>query len=523
MTTPSETPACWLAPTQGTEPAAAIAGVGVLQPVREQFLRFELFDTFEWSLWYAGLLLVARGGREPGLELHDRNRFGAAPPLATWPGQIEPPSLRGDWPAGEMARRVGPLIELRALEPVAKLRIRTGLFDVKNEDAKTVVRLARETWSRPRGDGTLEAWRLLELRGYEDERAAVDEAMETAGLSPSAGSAIGAALSSVGVQPRRWSVREQHDFGPDTPSRAAATEMVRSALALARETERGICEDVDTEFLHDYRICIRKSRSVVSQLKAVFPPDQTARLKSELGELGRATNRLRDLDVYLLDRPRYVGLLPAELELDIGPLFDALAAERAREQRRVARRFRSSSYRERVDDLSAFVDGAADWPDSQRASQPAKELADRLLWRAYRRVCRDGRAIEPETPDAEIHRLRLDMKKLRYLLEHFSGLYHRGSVKLIVRRLKTLQDTLGDFNDYSVQREFLVGYVREKEAVLPTRSVMAVGTLAGVLHREKAAARDRVQEQFADFDRPKARRLCEKLFRSGGSRSRSAK
>jgi len=514
-TSPSAPPACWLVPDAGCDPTAALEPLGTLSPAGRQVVRLRLFDTFEWSLWHAGLLLLARLGREACLELHVARRLGEAPPLASWPGRSEPPQRREDWPPGPMARKVARLVKLRAFRPVAALRIARRRLVLENEDAKSVVRVACESWSPLRGPAVLETWRVEPMRGYEVERAAVDRALGFAGLVPSPGSPVETALARIGVRPRRWSVRPRFDFGPATPSRIAATEMLRSALLLARATEAGICEDIDVEFLHDYRICIRKARSIVSQLKGVLPQAETARLRAELAEMGSATSLLRDLDVIMLERDRLEGMLPEEMRAGLQSLFVELTARRAAEQRRLGRVLRSAPYGERTRAMLTLLDRAPEWPRTDRGDQPAKEIADRLLWRAYRRVCRVGRALGPHTPDADVHRLRMDTKKLRYLLEHFSGIFDSRAIALLVKHLRRLQDTLGEFNDCSVQRRLLLDFVPDRNAAVRADLALSVGALAGVLHREQQVARERVRAQFEDFDRSSVRALAEGLFRCG--------
>jgi len=68
-------------------------------------------------------------------------------------------------------------------------------------------------------------------------------------------------------------------------------------MAIARQNEDGIKADYDTEFLHDYRVSLRKVRSVLSLFKG-----ENIALKQAFSDIMKGTNQLRDLDVYLLDK-----------------------------------------------------------------------------------------------------------------------------------------------------------------------------------------------------------------------------
>jgi CHAD domain-containing protein len=137
-------------------------------------------------------------------------------------------------------------------------------------------------------------------------------------------------------------------------------------------------------------------------------------------------------------------------------------------------------------------------PDAQR---PAREVASERIWKAYRRVRSRGRAIEAQTPAPALHRLRIDCKKLRYLLEFFRSMYAAADMDRLIKALKKLQDNLGDFNDYVVQRESL-GELAEQmveTGSAPARTLMAMGRLAERFEAGQAEERQRFAERFGQF------------------------
>ena len=124
-----------------------------------------------------------------------------------------------------------------------------------------------------------------------------------------------------------------------------------------------------------------------------------------------------------------------------------------------------------------------------------------------------GAAIDGSTPDDELHRLRIECKKLRYLLEFFASLFPAGEVRLIVEHLKNLQDNLGDFNDLSVQQDDLKSYL---EALSPARThpetFAAIGGLIGCLYREQQTVRAAFSKTFAEFNRAEVAATFRRLF-----------
>ena len=95
----------------------------------------------------------------------------------------------------------------------------------------------------------------------------------------------------------------------------------------------------------------------------------------------------------------------------------------------------------------------------------------RRIDKAQDRLLAQGRAITPDTPAEEVHELRKDAKKLRYLLECFGGLLPAAERKAFVKRLKELQDNLGEHQDAAVHVAQLHEAVDELPAGVPADDV----------------------------------------------------
>ena len=95
-----------------------------------------------------------------------------------------------------------------------------------------------------------------------------------------------------------------------------------------------------------------------------------------------------------------------------------------------------------------------------------------------------GSAIHDDTPAEALHALRLQCKKLRYLLDLFAGLYDPDAIAGLLRYLKKLQDNLGDFNDCEVQQDTLQSFATEmaKAGATPVETFLAMGRLEDPLH-----------------------------------------
>jgi CHAD domain-containing protein len=157
-----------------------------------------------------------------------------------------------------------------------------------------------------------------------------------------------------------------------------------------------------------------------------------------------------------------------------------------------------------------------DSPTAANADLPIIDLARKRIYAKYRRTVKDGNLILDDTKDEMLHLLRIECKKLRYLLEFFSSLFPRKKVNVLIEQLKKLQDNLGDFNDFCIQEEYLLKIAEE----LPTtdqqakKTLVAIGSLIGTLDEKKQAAKDAFAKTFTDYASPANKRLFRELFTS---------
>jgi CHAD domain-containing protein len=109
------------------------------------------------------------------------------------------------------------------------------------------------------------------------------------------------------------------------------------------------------------------------------------------------------------------------------------------------------------DDASRLI--VADWRRWLRTEhtelgefghQPLGASVATLVLRSHQWLLKNGRLITAESPAAQLHDLRRDAKRLRYLLECFASLMPAQPQRQFVKRLKLLQDNLGQHQDAEV-------------------------------------------------------------------------
>ena len=153
---------------------------------------------------------------------------------------------------------------------------------------------------------------------------------------------------------------------------------------------------------------------------------------------------------------------------------------------------------------------------ASNAKRPVIDLSRNRIYKKYRNVVKVGSQILENTEDEMLHVLRIDCKKLRYLMEFFTSLFPRKKINVLIKQLKKLQDNLGDFNDLRVQEEYLLNIIKELPATqrqLKT-TLVAIGSLVGALGRERRMVKETFADTFTDFASTGNKELFQKLFAS---------
>ncbi|ENP8354207.1 CHAD domain-containing protein [Vibrio sp. B513a] len=264
----------------------------------------------------------------------------------------------------------------------------------------------------------------------------------------------------------------------------------------ARSLELGVIQDLDPEYTHQYRVTLRRIRSLCLLLRELIPPFEQRILKPHLKIMMKKTNKLRDLDVFILGKKQYIEMLPNH-KSSLEQLFGFIEAERAYEQARVTRWLATKEYTTHCT-LARNSLLRSTQHERVDSNVPALLFASQKISDQFKKVDKARRKISDKSRDSVIHSMRIKCKALRYLLEGFSTLYPSQQHKNNVKQLKLLQDKLGDFNDTSSQIEF---FAQLKEtANLDKQDRKALKKLINVLSEHHALSRQTILTHLSQFE-----------------------
>ena len=267
----------------------------------------------------------------------------------------------------------------------------------------------------------------------------------------------------------------------------------------ARRHELGIIRDDDEEFIHQYRVALRRSRALISLLKPLFRGQEKEVLKETLRQMMQHTNLMRDLDVFLINMEQYFSLLEHQHHKGLIRFFDDLQSQRRKSLKSLKGWLKSGEYKSSCKQVLTQLDNMRDNPTSP-GLLGSKLSAHRFLWHQFKQIESQCHNINADSDDGIIHQLRIDCKKFRYLLEYFAPLLSTSETKKQIAQLKMLQDKLGSFNDSSVQLSFFEHYLTEQKK--KSGRYKAIEELIDIYGDYHSKAKNLTVEQLIQFRQP---------------------
>jgi len=424
---------------------------------------------------------------------------------------IELPKYVQEFKRGKVHDTLEPLLEMRALLPICTVTYKLHQFKIINDDKKTLLRLFIEEHEQISHRVFLQS-----LKGYDDAAESIISVLTTQlALLPTTEPVLLEALTLQGRTVNDYSSKLAIDLTADMRADVACKLIYSCLLTTIKANEQGTIADIDSEFLHDFRVAVRRTRSALSQLKKVLPDDISIRYTEFFSWLGTITSPTRDLDVYLLNFPYYKNSLPLAMREHLNPLHDFLLQKQHHAQQELVKNLHSAHYLTTLLAWDEYLkEPVPSNPNASHAQLSIKQLADKRLWKSFKQVLREGKAISDQSPAEDLHELRKSCKKLRYLMEFFQSLYPKNKIKNLIKALKGLQEVLGDFQDCEVQECNLRLFSEEMHNTdTPCETFVAIEKLIANIDRRKYQSRSHFAEQFAEFTQEETLATFKLLFR----------
>lgn len=477
------------------------------RPLLERNITY--FDTFDWRLYKNGLLCHQQENVFCLSSLKNQKVISA---LKISDGKTF--RFWWDFPGGVFQERLAAVMDIRALLPLLTLRLRIKPHDVLNEDGKTVARIILPAPSLKGGGRPKLRLEVEAIRGYPADYRKINRLIKELGMAAEEQPYLLHLFARARLTPGGYSTKINIQLDPATQAREVVRKILLQFLSLIKLNQPGILEDLDSEFLHDFRVAIRRTRSIMGQVKYVFPSGRITQFRRRLGTLQRSTNHLRDLDVYLLRKEQYRSILPEKFQPGIDIFFKSIQEERSREQQKIKSLLSSPHYLKLITDWENYLQNK-NIPSSQNSHIEVLPFSQKIIGQRLQKVLQKGNQLIGKKPGKKkLHELRIECKKLRYLLEFFSFLYAENKISLMADHLKTLQNLLGDINDLSIQISDLEQrFESYRQSPEPDAVVLAgMGGLLTYFPQRQQELIKHFQETFRKFSSPDILAISGELF-----------
>ena len=245
------------------------------------------------------------------------------------------------------------------------------------------------------------------------------------------------------------------------PLTDACLRIIQTQLERLRALEGDARIGADPESIHKLRVAVRRLRSAMRLLRPYYDAGQLRRLRAPVDILAAPLGEVRDLDVALEPLRVYLNTLHEDRRRALDPMIWDWTQRRRLTQHSVTEFLDHDDYRRGLSRLRSFARTAS----ATRAERVCDSLPA-VIWSHYGAV----RRFEPAMQDAPLlvlHELRIEIKRLRYLLEFFEEILDDRASALI-KQLADFQGNLGALHDAGTLGDLVAAFVAAQVQQMPS-------------------------------------------------------
>ena len=283
----------------------------------------------------------------------------------------------------------------------------------------------------------------------------------------------------------------------------AIQRVFRHNLDYLSEWEQTARSSDDIEGVHQTRVAFRRMRSALTVFRLVIPKEVSKTWADKMRDLAGQLGKARDLDVFIdeaLDSIRGKLSLPGAAGLEA-----LVYKQRENVYAEVRKMLDSEQYASFKSEFGNWIDHRG-WEQAKlkKKQRTLSEgdlipFARKVLDRQERRVLEAGAHVNKHSAD-EMHRLRIECKKLRYAAEFFFPVF--AGMDEYIGHMKGLQDLLGVMNDVAVMHGLLAELLAGTEDPEILQYAGGVMGWRSCYYHEILFGFDRRWEEFVDAKHP---------------------
>lgn len=392
-----------------------------------------------------------------------------------------------DQPPAEARKLLFAFLNDGPLAPAAAIRTKRRRWSLAGEGGEKLAEVTDDSVSVVDGEKVAASFREIEIEAQSIDRKGLHRIatrIRKAGAKPEQRSKASRALEALHkLQPQNGHhVSPKDDAG--SAVRPSLTEALRRLLSFDPYARLG-----DAEGVHQLRVAARRLRSAIRTFAPLLDPAKIEPVVEDLRWLGGVLGEVRDFDVLEMR-------LREDSGDDAAPFIEALGQRREKARAALDEALNSDRY---IGFIHRVTDLTED--DALVIESPGKtrEVLPELVWRMWKKLRNSGRALTPESDEADFHRARILAKRARYSAETvacFLPSKQRKHLEDFAQGAESVQNILGEHQDAAFARNIIreIAAERPDDARIRSRVVTLV-------ERQKAIAEDRRGEFFDVWNR----------------------
>ena len=269
---------------------------------------------------------------------------------------------------------------------------------------------------------------------------------------------------------------------PPYQSISDSIRLIVYALALSIETnQEAILEkNYDRERLHQFRVANRKLKTLLKIFGSYFKKRWLKKRLKFISKNISKTNQNRDLDIYLESLHSFDNLID---DKELSCLKNHLQLLQSKANKNILKLLNSKKFQKELQKLKNLK-GLKSNLDA-----PTILVVENILRDKYSKVLQTISKLNKNSSNKEFHKLRIELKEFRYLIEFFSNAIRSFDTKEVLRDLKKMQDIFGEFQDLNTQIEYLKSLQSECE----------VDTMLNRLTHLRANQKEKILKELESF------------------------
>ena len=462
------------------------------QQISNEFIIHSFQDSFDWRLYRHNLSAeFIRSQRQSVFILRDlsENQIVAQTPLR------ELAKFAADFDQTEAGSLLRNTIGIRALLELCTVDYEYSVIELYNKKHEVLARMHFSQYEIFKNHLRIEVLkpdsrRLSKLLTWLEPE--ID-------LTPAKHPLLHYALKSQGRKPKDYTGKLRLELNSEQRADQACQQIYRELLNIIKANESGIIHRVDSEFLHDFRVAVRRTQCGLKQIGSVFPEQERTRFLDFFNWLGEISNETRDLDVHLLNFEHYKSLLDPEIRNDLNPLHNFLSLRLEQAHCQLVTILRSPEYLTALHDWDKFLKHGPDKAEVY-GKKSIKHVAEKRIDKTFERCIQQIAMVLESHKSTDYHDLRKTCKKLRYLLEFFQSLYPEDLIQTLINSLRHCQDLLGEAQDNRVYLNHLKQYRQEMaQAGVHINTLNAIDALLNQMRQAEKSIAQRATPVLQNF------------------------